>query len=150
VPRPDPSQAEAETRLSDAELISRAAEALNPQLLAAGFWVADVGAAVEAADGRVYTGASIGGYLSVCAELAALGQLVAATTPTITRVVAVWRDPADGAVHVIPPCGRCRELMRTLAQENLEAKVILGPDHTTSLGALLPYAAWHAERVDPV
>lgn len=140
--------AKSERRLSDAELIARAAEALNPQLLPAGFWVADVGAAVEASDGRVYTGACIGGYLSVCAEMAALSQLVAATAPTITRVVAVWRDPGDGSLYVIPPCGRCREVLRSLSQQNLEATVILGPGHTAALCALLPYPGWHAERVD--
>ena len=134
-------------RLSNADLISRAAEALNPQMLAEGFWVADVGAAVEAEDGQVFTGACIGGYLSICAELGALSQLVAATTPTITRVVAVWRNPADSVLHVIPPCGRCREFIRTLSQQNLEATVILGPDHTTTLRDLLPYAGWHAEQV---
>jgi cytidine deaminase len=135
------------TRLSDAELIARAAQALNPQLIDTGFWVADVGAAVEAADGQVYTGACIGGFLSVCAEAAALSHLVAATAPTITRVVAVWKDPSDGALYVIPPCGRCRELMRTLSQKNLEATVILGPDHTATVRDLLPHPGWHAERV---
>jgi cytidine deaminase len=137
------------TRLSNAELISRAAEALNPQELAAGLWVADVGAAVEAVDGRIYTGASIGGNLSVCAEVAAMGQLVTASTPTITRVVAVWTDPTDGVLHVIPPCGRCREFLRTVSQQNLDATVILGPEHAVALGDLLPYAGWYAERVDP-
>ncbi len=90
--------ARGETRLSDSELIARAAEALNPRELAGGLWVADVGAAVESADGRIYTGACIGGYLSVCAELGAISQLVAATTPIVTRVVAVWRAPADGVL----------------------------------------------------
>jgi cytidine deaminase len=139
--------ARSETPLSDADLISRAAEALNPQMLAEGLWVADVGAAVEAEDGRIFTGAAIGGYLAICAELGALSQLVAATTPTITRVVAVWRNPDDAVLHVIPPCGRCREFMRTMSQRNLEATVILGPDHTRTLRGLLPYAGWYAEQV---
>ena len=136
------------SRLSDAELIARAARALNPQRLDAEFWVADVGAAVEAADGQVFTGACIGGFLSVCAEVSALSQLVAATAPTITRVVAVWRDPSDSALHVIPPCGRCREFLRTLSQKNLDATVILGPNHKATVRDLLPYPSWHAERVD--
>ena len=84
-------------RLSNADLISRAAEALNPQMLAEGFWVADVGAAVEAEDGQVFTGACIGGYLAICAEMGALSQLVAATTPTIT----------PGGRRVAQPCRRC-------------------------------------------
>lgn len=148
VPGPgDATPARSETTLSNADLISRAAEALNPQMLAEGLWVADVGAAVEAEDGQIFTGACIGGYLAICAEMGALSQLVAATTPTITRVVAVWRNPADAALHVIPPCGRCREFMRTVSQRNLEATVILGPDHTKTLRELLPYAGWYAEQV---
>ena len=148
VPEPeDATVSDIDKRLSNADLISRAAEALNPQKLDEGFWVADVGAAVEAEDGRVFTGACIGGYLAICAEMGALSQLVAATTPTIVRMVAVWRNPADAVLHVIPPCGRCRELVRTMSQQNLEATVILGPNHTTTLRNLLPYAGWYAEQV---
>ena len=143
----DDSDTKGQLRLSNAALIERAAEALNPQLLGEGFWVADVGAAVEAEDGRIFTGACIGGHLSICAELGALSQLVAATTPRVRRVVAVWRDPADAVLHVIPPCGRCREVIKTLSEHNLETMVILGPDHTASVRDLLPYAGWYAEAV---
>ncbi len=143
----DDSDTNHRRRLSNAALIERAAKALNPQLLAEGSWVADVGAAVEAADGRVFTGACIGGHLSICAELGALSQLVAAATPTVSRVVAVWRDPADAVLHVIAPCGRCREVIKSLSQHNLETIVILGPEHTATLRDLLPYAGWYAEPV---
>jgi cytidine deaminase len=134
--------------ISDRDLIAAAAQALNPQQLADGSWAADVGAAVEAADGQVFTGASIGGYLAVCAEQSALTQLVSTTAPRIRRVVAVWRDPADGALHILPPCGRCREFMRVLDQANLDAQIILGPDHTSTLADLLPLPGWHAEPAE--
>ncbi|MGY5766573.1 cytidine deaminase family protein [Brachybacterium sp. DNPG3] len=133
-------------RLSDAELIARAASALNPQQRD-GEWIADVGAAVESADGRVFTGACLGGYLSVCAEMGALSQMVSVTGPTISRIVAVWRNPEDRSLHVLPPCGRCREFLRTISQANLEATVILGPGHTATLRELLPYPGWHAEAL---
>ncbi|NNM48126.1 cytidine deaminase family protein [Knoellia koreensis] len=134
--------------ITDEELIAAAAQALNPRQLADGSWVADVGAALEAVDGQIFTGASIGGYLAVCAEQSAFTQLVSTTSPRIRRVVAVWRDPADGVLHVLPPCGRCREFMRVLDQANLDAQVILGPDHTRSLAELLPLPGWHAEAVE--
>ncbi|MDQ6641783.1 MAG: hypothetical protein M3Y66_04730 [Actinomycetota bacterium] len=143
----DESETHGRQTLSDVALIERAAEALNPQRLGEGFWVADVGAAVEAEDGRIFTGACIGGHLSICAELGALSQLVAATVPRVSRVVAVWRNPADAVLHVIPPCGRCREFIKTLSEQNLEAIVILGPEHTATLRDLLPYAGWYAEPV---
>lgn len=141
------SDANDRPRLSNTALIECAAEALNPQLLGEGFWVADVGAAVEAQDGRIFTGACIGGHLSICAELGALSQLVATTAPRVSRVVAVWRDPSDAVLHVIPPCGRCREFIKSLSEHNLETLVILGPDHTATLRDLLPYAGWYAEPV---
>lgn len=146
--RNDASAARSPKRVSDVDLIARAASALNPQMLSAGFWIGDVGAAVEAEDGQIFTGACVGGHLSICAEMSAMSQLIAATTPTITRVVAVWRDPADASLHVIPPCGRCREFLRTISQQNLEATVLLGPDHTATLRDLLPFHGWHAEPVD--
>lgn len=130
-----------------AELIARAASALNPRQVEGGAWIADVGAAVEAVDGEIFTGASIGGYLSTCAEQGALSQLVSHSGPTIRRVVAVWRDPQSEALHVIPPCGRCREAIRVLSQQNLDATVILGPQRSAPLRELLPFHGWSAEQV---
>lgn len=34
-----------------------------------------------------------------------------------------------------------------MSPRNLEATVILGPDHTATLRDLLPYAGWYAEPV---
>jgi cytidine deaminase len=132
---------------TDADLIEMAASALNRQRLGDGSWAADVGAAVEADDGTVFTGASIGGYLSLCAEQSALAQMLSSTGPVVRRVVAVWRDPDSGGLHVLPPCGRCRELLRVVSQDNLDAFVILGTDHRRTLRELLPFHGWHAELV---
>lgn len=134
---------------SDAELIALAAEALNPHEIAPGVWTADVGAAVEAEDGEIHVGACVGGELGFCAEQAALGQLVSDAAPIVKRVVAVWRDPNTDVLHVLPPCGRCRELLRHLSQDNLETIVILGPDHRVPLRVLLPFHGWHAEPAEP-
>lgn len=105
-----------------------------------------MGAAGETVNGAIFTGACIGGYLSICAEQSALSQMVARTGPVLTRVVAVWRDPGNGVLHVLPPCGRCREFLRTLSQDNLDAQVILGPKHSATLRELLPFPGWHAEK----
>jgi cytidine deaminase len=130
---------------SDSDLIALAATAINRQQLSDGSWAADVGAALEAANGTVFTGASLGGYLSVCAEQSALTQMVSSTGPVVRRVVAVWRDPDDGMLNVLPPCGRCREFLRVVSQENLEAVVILGPDTRMTLRDLLPFHGWHSQ-----
>ncbi len=133
--------------VDNAELIAQAASALNPQQVHDGVWIADVGAAVEAANGDIFTGASIGGHLSTCAEQGALSQMVSRSGPVVRRVVAVWRDPHSKDLYVIPPCGRCREAMRGLSQSNLEATVVLGTDRNIRLRELLPFHGWHAEKV---
>ena len=129
--------------ISNEELINRAEAALNSQKLD-GFYVADVGCALVSQDDEVFTGACVGGYLGICAEQAAVGALVSVSSPKIKKIVAVWKNE-EGALHVIPPCGRCREFLRMIDQENLDADVILGHNHAEKLRDLLPYHGWHAE-----
>ena len=128
---------------TDDELCEAAEAALHPQDLGQ-FWVADVACALVAQDGTVFTGVSVGGHLGLCAEQSAVSAMVGAGQTRIIRLVAVWRD-SDGDLHALPPCGRCREFLRVLSQDNLDADVILGPDHVVTLRELLPWHAWHAE-----
>lgn len=129
--------------ISAAELCRRAEGALNPQDLG-GLFVADVACAVVGEDGSVHTGASIGGYLGLCAEQSAVSALVRHGPPRITMLAAVWRD-ADGALHALPPCGRCREFLRVVSQSNLDADVVLGLDHVVKLRDLLPVHGWTSQ-----
>ena len=76
-----------------------------------------------------------------------LSQMVSRAGPVVRRVVAVWADPDGGALQGLPPCGRCREFLRVLSQQNLDAIVHLGPDHRMTLRELLPVHGWHAEQV---
>lgn len=135
------------TPISDAALIHLAAQALRPVEIAPGRWLADVGAALETVSGEVFTGACVGGHLGLCAEMAAAGQVVSRSDPVIRRMVAVWRQPDTGVLHVLPPCGRCREFVAGLSERNLNTVVILGPGHTSTLRELLPFHFWHAEPV---
>lgn len=131
------------TVISDADLFEAAEAALNPQHLGQ-FWVADVACALIAQDGRVFTGVCVGGHLGLCAEQSAVSAMVSAGQTKITKLVAVWHD-SDGDLHALPPCGRCREFLRVLSQDNLEADVLLGPDHVVKLRDLLPWHGWHSE-----
>lgn len=130
--------------VTDNDLILAAAQALRSRKLD-GFYVADVGCALVGENDQVYTGACIGGSLGICAEQSAVSVMLSKTEPKIKKIVAVWRDE-QGKLFVLPPCGRCREFLRTMAQDNLEAEVILGKDHVVKLKDLLPYHGWHAER----
>lgn len=68
-----------------------------------------VGAAVLAADGRIFSGCNVENIsfgLSNCAERVAIGTAVAAGTRSFLAVAVV----ADTAVP-ISPCGACRQVM---------------------------------------
>lgn len=130
--------------VTPAELCLRAAAVLNPQDLG-GFFVGDVACALQAEDGAIWTGTCVGGRLGICAEQSAVSAMVSAGPPVIRTIVAVWRDD-EGDLFVLPPCGRCREFLRMMSQRNLDATVVLGPDHAVALRDLLPAFGWHAER----
>jgi cytidine deaminase len=129
--------------VADEQLIEAAAKALNSQALD-DFYVADVGCALVSASGHMYTGACIGGYVGICAEQSAVGQLVSKERPTIKKLVVVWRDDA-GRLHALAPCGRCRQFLLSVSVDNLETQIILGDDHVATLRDLLPLPSWHAE-----
>lgn len=133
------------TNISDEELIKSAESALNSQNLGE-FYVADVGCALISENDTVFTGACIGGYLGICAEQSAVSAMVIKGTPKVKKLVAVWKDE-QGVLHAIPPCGRCREFLRTISQDNLETEIILGKDHVVKLKDLLPYHGWYAEKL---
>jgi cytidine deaminase len=95
-----------------------------------------VGAALEAADGRIFVGTNVesASYgLTICAERMALGAAVAAGARAFTRLaVATDVDPPAS------PCGACRQL---LAEFGLDLTVIAaGPrsERRWTLRELLP------------
>ncbi len=128
--------------MTNEELIARAASVLKPYT-AKDRTIGDVGAAVWSAMGHVYTGVSIDtpGW-GLCAERSAIAAMVTSGEYRIAMLAAVWKDEASGKMHVLPPCGICREFMRALDEGNLDAQVVLGRNKAVTLRALLPYSAW--------
>jgi cytidine deaminase len=59
----------------------------------------------------------------------------------------VWRND-EGVLHVLPPCGRCREFIRQIDPANLGTEVVLGRDRSAPLRDLLPFNEWPAP-LDP-
>lgn len=123
------------------QMIARAAGVLRPHLVN-GRLFGDVGAAVLSTSDNLYLGVSVDttGW-GLCAERSALAAMVTAGECTFTQVVAVWRDP-QSRLYVLPPCGICREFMRALDPQNLQAEIILGFSESLPLRDLLPAHAW--------
>lgn len=95
-----------------------------------------VGAALEADDGRVFTGANLenASYgVTICAERVALGAAVTAGARRFTRIAVVTDTTPPAA-----PCGACRQALCEFGSD-LEV-VAVGPTERRAwrLGELLP------------
>ena len=130
--------------ICNAELIARAAVVLNPVRVKDRLF-GDVGAAVLSEAGEVFTGVAVdtAGW-GLCAERSALAAMITAGQYRIAKLVAVWKDEKTGKLHVLPPCGICREFMRSIDEANLAALVITGRERSVSLSELLPLHGWPA------
>ena len=126
-----------------AELVRRAREVMRNAY--APYSRFHVGAALEAADGRIFVGTNVesASYgLTICAERMALGAAVAAGAKQFTRIAVTTAVDPPAA-----PCGACRQL---LAEFGLDLEVIsAGPksERRWTLGELLP-AAFTRESLD--
>jgi len=129
--------------MSNHELIRRAAATLNPRSGPGGRHFGGVASCLVTASGNVFTGVNIdtGSGTGFCAEHSAIAAMVTAGEYEIAKIVAVWRNDA-GRLHVLPPCGRCRELIRQVDLANLDSEIILGVDRRRRLRELLPEHAW--------
>lgn len=101
-------------------------------------WTGSVGAALVTAEGVLHTGVNLALMCGIgfCAEHSAVASMVASGESRVARIAAVTSGGA-----VLPPCGRCRELLYQVDAENLTTEVVLAPDQSVPLGKLLP-ANW--------
>ena len=94
-----------------------------------------VGAAVLTVGGNIYTGICIDLACGIgfCAEHSAIADMLKYRETQITMVVAC------NSTKVLPPCGRCRELMMQINPKNAHAQVIVSQDTLVKLKDLIPY-----------
>lgn len=125
-----------------ADLIHVAAQYLNPQELDSRVSGA-VAAVIVSPAGDQFFGVSIDvpSSMGYCAEAGAIGAMITARESQIAQVVAVTRGD-DGAIAVLPPCGRCREFMYQIDHRNIDTRVIVAADRAETLDSLLP-ARWN-------
>lgn len=118
------------------ELYSRAQAVLNPRQLSPTAEAGGVGAALLSDSGVVYVGVCIDTACSLgfCAEHAAAAAMITAGENRVLKMAAVnW----DG--RILPPCGRCREFISQLHEDNLAAEVLVAEDMVIPLRDLLPH-----------
>lgn len=110
----------------------------------------DVAAALDTTSGRRHVGVCIDtpSGTGFCAEHAAIAAMVTSGEYRIARIVAVWLDE-QGLVHVLPPCGRCREFIRQIDPANLDTEVVLGAERSVPLRELLPAWEWPEPEPEP-
>jgi cytidine deaminase len=119
------------------ELISRAKAVAGKFVLGgfAGNSAGEVGAALVTADGNVYTGICIDVACSLgfCAEHAAIAEMLKHRETRALKIVAVRQDG-----RILPPCGRCREMLVQIDPENVRTEVIVDDGAAVPLADLLP------------
>lgn len=97
--------------------------------------IGSVSSALITKKGNIYTGISIHMVcgLGFCAEASAIAEMVKNKETEISLIVAV-KDTGE----IIPPCGRCRELMYQLDKNNLETDIVIDNESVMKLKDLLP------------
>ena len=127
--------------LSNWEIIEKALSVLKPRELWMGGSAATVACALLSKGRNVYLGVCIdvGSGIGFCAEHSAIAAMMTAGETGIAKIVAVASDGLSNYL-VLPPCGRCREFMYEIDQNNiLHTQVILAQNHVVKLNELLPY-----------
>jgi cytidine deaminase len=117
-------------------LYQQAKSVLNPRKLSLFADAGGVGAAILSEDGNVYTGVCIDTACSMgfCAEHAAAAAMVTAGENRVLKMIAVgW----DG--QIMPPCGRCREFISQLHEDNLDTEVMVSEGVVLTIRDLLPF-----------
>jgi cytidine deaminase len=117
------------------KLITEARDVLKPRKLPGGD-AGDVAAALMTKSGNIYTGVCIdvSSGIGFCAEHSAIAAMITAGESEISSIVAVW-----GEDTILPPCGRCRELINQIHANNLDGtEVVVERNRAIKLRELLP------------
>ena len=116
------------------ELVEAARAVCGEMRLRRDFTAGEVAAALRTQGGRIHTGVciSLTCGLGFCAEASAMAEMLKHRESRIAAIVAVAGD------RILPPCGRCREMMIQVDAGNAEASVLVAPDRAVPLRDLLP------------
>ena len=124
-----------ESRMESKKLITLAASLARPFSPSADCSSGTVAAALVTAESAVFTGVCVDTACSLgfCAEHAAIAEMLKARQSNVRMIVAVNKEGL-----VLPPCGRCRELLWQVDDRNRDTWVVLGVDEGAWLYELSP------------
>jgi len=125
--------------MKNVDLIKKALSVIKPRKMRDGL-LGDVGSALITDKNKIYLGVCAGvGSNTFCAEQNAIGSMITKKEFNIKKIVAVWIDE-NKKVHIVPPCGNCRQLMIEIELDNMKnTEVVLDLDKTVLLKKLLPH-----------
>lgn len=118
------------------ELIKRAEASLGLRQIARNAWAGSFASALLSESGKVYTGVCIDvcSGIGFCSEHAAIAAMITAGESRIIKIVSINKNGA------VPPCGRCREFMNQIHDENKNAEIMVSKQKVVTLKELLPFS----------
>jgi cytidine deaminase len=122
-------------KISNVELINLAKKVTLPMQLYNFSTSGTVGCALITTKGNIFTGIcmDVTCGIGVCAEHVAIANMLATGEKDIEKIVAVSHEG-----KILPPCGRCRELIYAINPKNLKTKIIIGKEKVTTLKEIFP------------
>src|SRR5699024_247591 len=114
------------------KLYDEALAVTEPKRLSESATSGSVGAALLTDSGKIFTGVNIDASCSVgfCAEHSAAATMITCGESVIKKMIAV-RSTGE----IIPPCGRCREFIRQLSDDNKYTEVMIAENEITDIHA---------------
>jgi cytidine deaminase len=121
--------------MTNGQLIAKAKQVAKLKRVSEDVRIGEVGCALVTDKNNVYVGVSIDACCGIgfCAEHGAVACMVTNGEYKIEKIVAV---SVDGTI--LPPCGRCRELMYQIDEKNMDTDVIVDRSRAVKLKDLLP------------
>lgn len=72
--------------------------------------------------------------MGFCAEHSAIAAMITVGENRIVKMIAVYKDET-----IMPPCGRCREFVCQVHDDNYKCEVMVKKDTVLTSDNLLPY-----------